>query len=64
MAQDQHNCKECGETFDSYMKLEQHNRMIHSRYTCEHCEETFGSEDDLQEHMRRMHSETQRTPTP
>ena len=31
----QYKCEECGETFDTEVELEQHNRKVHSRYTCD-----------------------------
>jgi transposase-like protein len=61
MAQEQYRCGECGATFSSQAGLEEHNRMMHSRFTCEACGETFRSERDLEEHNRQMHPEMQKT---
>ena len=63
MTQDQYKCRECGQSFDSQLELEQHNRNVHSHYTCEECGQTFGSENELKEHMRRMHPEIEKVPT-
>ena len=59
MAQDQelYRCDECGETFDSDVEWELHNRKIHSRYTCQNCREAFDAEDEFAAHTIEKHPE-------
>ena len=55
-----YKCEECGETFDSEIELEQHNRKVHSRYTCENCREAFTEEKEFAAHNFKMHPELQK----
>jgi DNA-directed RNA polymerase subunit RPC12/RpoP len=62
MAQYEYTCQTCGETFETGVELEEHNRMVHSQYKCEICGQTFGSESELETHNLVMHPERQGTP--
>ena len=55
-----YRCEECGETFESQVAWEQHNRKVHFRYTCENCQEHFGAEEEFAAHNFKMHPELQK----
>jgi transcription elongation factor Elf1 len=57
MAENQFTCKTCGETFETGVELEEHNRMMHSQYKCEICGQTFDTEKELEAHNLAMHPE-------
>ena len=57
---EKYRCEECGETFESQVAWEQHNRKVHSRYTCENCQEHFGAEEEFAAHNFKMHPELQK----
>lgn len=58
----EYKCEECGETFESEVDLEQHNRKVHSRYTCQNCREAVGTEEEFAAHNFKMHPELQKFP--
>lgn len=57
---EKYRCEECGETFESQVAWEQHNRKVHSRYTCENCQEHFGAEEEFAAHNFKVHPELQK----
>jgi transposase-like protein len=57
---EKYRCEECGETFESQVAWEQHNRKVHSRYTCENCPEHFGAEEEFAAHNFKVHPELQK----
>ena len=57
---EKYRCEECGETFESQVAWEQHNRKVHSRYTCENCQEDFGAEEEFAAHNFKVHPELQK----
>jgi hypothetical protein len=57
MAQKQWKCTACGETFESELALDRHNRSAHSQCKCEVCGRILRSESELAIHNRIAHPE-------
>lgn len=62
MTQFEYTCQTCGESFETGVELEEHNRKRHSQYKCEICEQIFDSEKELETHNLAMHPERPLTP--